>query len=229
MKSFLNALSEAFKLVISFDGEVYGIIALTLTVTVLSTAVAALIGLPLGIMLGSINFKVKKLLMRIINTLMGLPPLVAGLIVYIIFSSSGPFGRARILFTPTAMVIAQVIIVLPVIVGLTEAASRTKSILMEETCRGLQINGVKKYKLLLHESRYAVVSALLTAYGRAISEVGAVMMVGGNIQYRTRVMTTAIVLETGKGNFERALALGIVLLFISFVINSVMQSIQEAR
>jgi len=225
VKSFLNALSEAFKLVISFDGEVYGIIALTLTVTVLSTAVAALIGLPLGIMLGSINFKVKKLLMRIINTLMGLPPLVAGLIVYIIFSSSGPFGRARILFTPTAMVIAQVIIVLPVIVGLTEAASRTKSILMEETCRGLQINGVKKYKLLLHESRYAVVSALLTAYGRAISEVGAVMMVGGNIQYRTRV----IVLETGKGNFERALALGIVLLFISFVINSVMQSIQEAR
>lgn len=229
MESILNAFLEAFKLVFSFDNEIYGIIGLTLTVTILSTAVASLIGLPVGVLLGSRNFRSKKLFMRVVNTFMGLPPVVAGLVVYIVFSSSGPFGKARILFTPLAMIIAQIIIILPVVIGLTEAASRTKALTIEETLRGLQIKGIKKYTLVLHESRYAVVSALLTAYGRAISEVGAVMMVGGNIQYRTRVMTTAIVLETSKGNFDRALALGLILLFISFVINSIMQIFQEVK
>lgn len=227
MNDLWNSFIQAWRLLASFDGETYGIIALSLAVTVASTGLSALFGLPLGTLAGSRKFRGKKLLMRSIHTLMGLPPVVAGLLVYLFLSRKGPLGTLQLLFTPAAMVIAQILIVLPVVTGLTASAVRLKSAAIRETCRGLGLGEWKTLKLLLYECRYPLMSALLAGYGRAISEVGAVMLVGGNIQYHTRVMTTAIVLETGKGNYDRGLALGLILLLISFFINWAVQRFQE--
>ncbi|MFZ5986229.1 MAG: ABC transporter permease [Bacillota bacterium] len=227
MSDILKGLIEAWELIISFDRQIYGIIALTLAVTLLSSAVSAILAVPLGILIGSKNFRGKRLLVRVISTLMGLPPVVAGLIVYLFLSRKGPFGSLQLLFTPAAMVIAQVVIVTPIITGLIIGAVKLKSREVEETCKGIGIGKFKTSVMLLYECRYPVISALLAGYGRAISEVGAVMLVGGNIQYHTRVMTTSIVLETGKGNYDIALALGIILLLISFVINWIIQRFQE--
>jgi tungstate transport system permease protein len=158
---------------------------------------------------------------------MGFPPVVAGLVVYLLLSRKGPLGRLELLFTPSAMVIAQVLIVVPIITGLTIGAVKLKVGPVQETCRGLGIGSTKTLAMLFHECRYPIISAIIAGYGRAISEVGAIMLVGGNIQYNTRVMTTAIVLETGKGNYDKALALGAILLAISFIINWMIQYIQE--
>lgn len=224
----MNSFYEAWKLLTSLNGEVYGIIALSLAVTLLSTGLSALLALPCGIFMGTRSFPLKKLALRIIHTFMGLPPVVAGLVVYVTLSRKGPLGGLSLLFTPTAMVIAQVIIIFPIMTGLTIAAlqPRTKAVL--ETCKGLCIGKIKTLRLLLHECRYPLYSTILAGYGRAISEVGAVMLVGGNIQYHTRVMTTAIVLETGKGNYSQALALGLILLTLSFLVNWLLQRFQEA-
>lgn len=227
MSDILRSFVEAWKLIISFDGEVYGVIGLTLAVTIASTVVSALIAIPLGVIVGSRKFRGKKLLVRIINTLMGLPPVVAGLIVYLTLSRKGPLGSLQLLFTPTAMVTAQVIIVTPIMAGLIIGAVKLKVREVEETCKGIGLTPLKTLFMLLYECRYPVISALLAGYGRAISEVGAVMLVGGNIQYETRVMTTSIVLETGKGNYDVALSLGIILLIISFIINWIIQRFQE--
>ncbi|MCX7923724.1 MAG: ABC transporter permease [Clostridia bacterium] len=223
LKSFINA----WNLVVFFDPKVYRIIALTLVVTILSTGISALAGVPFGIRVGSRDFRGKRLLLRIIFTFMGLPPVVAGLVVYLFLSRKGPLGGLQLLFTPTAMVIAQVLIVLPIITGLTISAVKLKSAAVQETCKGLGLGTKKTLVLLFYECRYPIVSALLAGYGRAIAEVGAVMLVGGNIESSTRVMTTAIVLETGKGNYDMALALGIILLCISFLINWIVQRFQE--
>ena len=225
----MESLKEAGRLLISFDSEIYGIIALSLLVTVFSTLIAALLALPSGVAIGSMDFPGRKLLIRVIHTLMGLPPVIAGLVVYLALSRKGLMGGFRLLFTPTAMVIAQVIIVFPIITGFTIAAVKHKSSIIQETCRGLGFLKGKTYLLLLYESRYAVFSAVFAGYGRAISEVGAVMLVGGNIQHHTRVMTTAIVLETGKGNYDKALALGLILIALSFFINWILQNFQEAK
>ena len=227
MNELFTGFVEAVKLILSFNNEIYGIIVLTLAITVISTVTASVFGVPLGILLGSCNFRGKKLLVRIVYTLMGIPPVIAGLIVYLLLSRKGPLGGLKLLFTPSAMVIAQVIIILPVVAGLTIGAVKLKVKPVTETCAGLGISRFKTLMLLLHECRYPVISALLAGYGRAVSEVGAVMLVGGNIQHHTRVMTTAIVLETGKGNYGKALALGIILLMISFTINWVVQRFQE--
>lgn len=225
----VSSLFKAWNLIISFDGEIYGIIVLSLVVSILSTCAAALLGLPFGVVLGTRNFVGKKVIIRLIQTFMGLPPVVAGLIVYMFLSRKGPLGVFGLLFTPSAMIIAQVLIVFPIISGLTIAAVKLKSKPVQETCRGMGLGGISTLIRLLHECRYPIVSALLAGYGRAISEVGAVMLVGGNIQYNTRVMTTAIVLETGKGNYDIALALGIILLVISFFINWILQRFQEGK
>lgn len=227
MNDLATSFYQAWMLIISFNGEIYGIIILSLVVTIISTCLAALPGLPLGIIIGSRNFAGKNILLRFIHTFMGLPPVVAGLVVYLALSRKGPLGSLHILFTPAAMVAAQTIIVFPIITGLTSAAVKLKSGAIRETCKGLGIGHLRTLILLFHECRYPITSAVLAGYGRAISEVGAVMLVGGNIQYNTRVMTTAIVLETGKGNYDRALALGIILLTISFILNWVFQRFQE--
>lgn len=224
-----SSIVKAWNLIISGNAEIYGIIILSLLVTVISTGIAAGIGIPLGMLTGTKDFKGKRFFIRIINTLMGLPPVVAGLVVYLFLSRKGPLGGLGLLFTPTAMVLAQVIIVVPIITGLTIAAVKQKYLAVTETCKGLGLKNSRIFIVLLRECRYSIFAALLAGYGRAISEVGAVMLVGGNIQYQTRVMTTAIVLETGKGNYEQALALGMILILISFTMNWILQRFQEAR
>lgn len=227
MDEIVAGIYEAWNLIITFDRELYGIIGLTLVVTILSTLISSLIGVPLGLAAGSVDFKGKKMLFRFVHTFMGLPPVVAGLVVFLTLSRRGPLGSLMLLFTPTAMIIAQVIIITPIVLGLAEAAVKSKSKALSETCAGLNLKRTHILKLLFHECRYPLISIIVAAYGRAVSEVGAVMLVGGNIQHHTRVMTTAIVLETGKGNFDQALALGIILLAISFLINSFIWKFQE--
>lgn len=227
MDNIVSAFQGAFSLITSFDPDTYEIIGLSIVVTTLSTVIAALIGLPLGLFLSSRSFFGKKLLENIITTSMGLPPVVVGLVVYLFLSRNGPFGSMRLLYTPTAMVIAQIIIVFPIVTGLTMAAVKLRFIPVTETCSGLGIGKMKTVLLLSYECRYALGAALLAGYGRAMSEVGAVNLVGGNILHNTRVMTTAIMLETSQGNFSGALALGIILLSISFIVNWASHRIQR--
>jgi tungstate transport system permease protein len=227
LRDIFNSLAEAFKLIASLNGEIYGIIGLSLAVTIISSAISAALAVPSGIMISSRDFIGKKLLSRLINTFMGLPPVVAGLAVYLLLSRKGPLGAFSLLFTPAAMVIAQVIIIFPIITGITIGAVKLKVKPVKETCVGLGMRNFRINRMLFHECRYPIMSAVMAGYGRAISEVVAVMLVGGNIQYNTRVMTTAIVLETGKGNYDKALALGMILLTLSFIINWLLQHIQE--
>jgi tungstate transport system permease protein len=229
MTGITEGILEAWELLFSLDGEIYSIIGLSLFVSLTSTLLSAFLALPIGVYIANDKFKGKRIIVRIINTFMGLPPVVAGLIVYLILTRTGPLGEYRLLFSIHAMVIAQVLIVTPIITGLTISAVHLKVDSVKDTCHGLGIGKLKTILLLLNECKYPIISGIMAGYGRAISEVGAIMLVGGNIQYKTRVMTTAIVLETGKGNYGKALALGIMLLMISFGINWVVSSIQEGK
>jgi tungstate transport system permease protein len=223
----MNNIYDAILLLLKFDSEIYSIIGLTLLVTTSSVILVSILAIPTGIFIGSTNFFGKKIVIRIINTFMGLPPVVAGLIVYMVLSNSGIFGKFQLLFTPTAMIIAQGLIVFPIITGLTITSISHKKEAIWETGLGLGLSKRKNMYLLLLECKKPIATALLAGYGRAISEVGAIILVGGNIQYHTRVMTTAILLETGKGNYDKALAIGIILLFITFVVNWIFQNLME--
>ena len=206
-----------------------GILGLTIVMTVLSTGIAALLGIPAGVLLASVRFPGKKLLRRVIQTFMSLPPVVAGLFVFLLLSRSGPLGRLELLFSLPAMVLAQVILIFPIITSLTLSAVEVKRPQMIETIQGLSLSRRQEYGLLLWECRLPLVVVILTGFGRAVSEVGAVMMVGGNIAGKTRVMTTAIILETGKGNFTGAIQLGLILLVLSFGVNIFAVWLQEGR
>ena len=209
--------------------EMSGILGLTIFMTVLSTGIAALLGIPAGVLLASVRFPGKKLLRRVIQTFMSLPPVVAGLFVFLLLSRSGPLGRLELLFSLPAMVLAQVILIFPIITSLTLSAVEVKRPQMIETIQGLSLSRRQEYGLLLWECRLPLVVVILTGFGRAVSEVGAVMMVGGNIAGKTRVMTTAIILETGKGNFTGAIQLGLILLVLSFGVNIFAVWLQEGR
>ena len=223
----MEAFKEAFALLFSGDAELMQIIGATLLMSLFSTTVSALIGIPLGILIGGNRFFGKSLLLRITNTLMGLPPVLAGLIVFMLFRGVGPFGRLHLMFSLPVMVIAQVLLITPVVTGLSSAAAGEKSKLIRETARGLHLSPGKRLGLLLRECAPQFVSITLMGFGRSIAEVGAVSLVGGNIQYKTRVMTTAILLEANKGDFRKALALGIVLMLIALLANIPAYSLQE--
>ena len=184
-----------------------------------STGISCLLGMPLGVMLGKSDFKGKRTIKKLTGTLMGLPPVVAGLIVYMLFTKYGIFGSLGWLYSVNVMVIAQCLLITPVVISFTESIVSGTGRAVLETAKGLGFKKGKTLCLLLSENRYALVSIVLNAFGRSIAEVGAVSLVGGNIQWKTRVMTTAIVLETNKGNFSFALALGMILLVISLVAN----------
>lgn len=224
----MNSFQQAFELLASFDKELYQIIATTLKMSLFSTLISCLLGIPLGALLESRAFRGKALIKRIIHTLIGLPPVVAGLLVYMMFTHYGPFGKLGILFTVKVMVVAQVVLITPLVISLTSSIVSGNSKQIKETAMGLNLSKAKILSLYVSENKNAIVSVVLTAFGRAIAEVGAVSLVGGNIQFKTRVMTTAILLETNKGNFSFALALGIILLIIAFVVNSV-ASLAERR
>ena len=222
-------IKEAFSLLISGNSELWGIIKVTLQMSFFSTVISSFLGLPLGTVIGRTEFKGKGLILRITNTLMGLPPVVAGLVVFLTLSRSGPLGSLKLLFSVAAMVIAQVVLITPLMTGMSASASSEKAPKLRETASGLRMGKTKEIILLMLECRPQFVSIILLGFGRAIAEVGAVSLVGGNIQFKTRVMTTAIMLETNKGNFRFAVALGIVLLAISFIVNSIAYTAGEKR
>ncbi len=220
---------QAIQMLFGTDAELRLIILTTLELSVLSTLISSCIGVPLGILLANSSFRGKKLILRIISTLMGLPPVVAGLIVFLLLSRSGPLGQFKLLYSMTAMVIAQVLLITPIIIGLTHNAASARAPQLKETAAGIGLKRGAQLRYLLMECRPQLISVALTGFGRAISEVGAVQLVGGNVQFKTRVMTTAIMLETNKGHFAFAIALGIVLLIIAFFINWLAQRLQEGR
>ncbi len=206
-------------MLLGMDKEILQIIGVTLKMSFFSTTISCLLGMPLGVLLTSTKFKGKATIKKIINTLMGLPPVVAGLIVYMLFTKYGIFGSLGLLFTVEVMVIAQCILITPVVISLTHSVTSVGAKSLLENAKGLRLKKGKTMLLLLTENASSLLSVVLTAFGRSIAEVGAVSLVGGNIQWKTRVMTTAIMLETNKGNFTFALSLGIVLLLISFAVN----------
>ncbi len=222
----LEGLIKAFWLLITGDPEVYSIMLLTLNVSGIAVLLGAGLGIPTGAAIALREFTGKRLLMSIINTFMGLPPVVVGLFVYLVLSSSGPLGPLQLLYTPMAMIIAQLIVAAPIVVGVTASAVGSVDKAIRDKALSL---GATRFQLawtLLNEARVGLVTAVILAFGAAISEVGAVMIVGGNIRWATRVLTTAIVFETELGNFSVAIALGIILLFLAFVINWVLTLMQ---
>ncbi len=223
----MEVFKQAFSLIFSGDRELWQIIGTTLTMSLFSTGISALIGIPAGTLIGTRDFRGKGLVLRAANTLMGLPPVLAGLIVFILFRSIGPFGRLHLMFSLPVMVIAQVLLITPVVTGLSAAAAGERGALISETAKGLGLSGTKQVRLLIGECAPQFISITLMGFGRSIAEVGAVSLVGGNIQFKTRVMTTAILLETNKGDFTKALALGIILMLISLIVNIPAYSVQE--
>ncbi len=222
MEGFSAAFLQIIQMLIRGDAEIYEIIFLSLRVSLTATVVGTLLGIPLGTLLGLKEFRGRRVLINLIYTLMGLPPVLAGLLIYLLLSRSGPLGALQLLFTPAAMVLAQVMLVTPIITGLTTVAVQAKEKVFSETAVTLGALPWQAAFLVLKEARRGIVVGIITAFGRAIAEVGAVMLVGGNIQHYTRVMTTAIVLETRKGDYSLAMGLGLVLLLLSFTINGIL-------
>lgn len=203
------------------------ILALTLIMTLLSTMISAIIGMPLGTFLASSSFPGRRFIRRLMQTGMSLPPVVAGLLVFLLLSRQGPLGSLRLLFSLPAMIIAQCLLIIPIMTSLTCSIVESRQKPIRETLLTLGQPAYKIHWIILKENSQALVTVMLTGFGRAISEVGAVMMVGGNIAGKTRVLTTAIMLETNRGNFTSAIVLGVVLMLLALLINIVVNSLKE--
>lgn len=223
---FAEAILEAVRLILSFDPALWEIVFLSLFVSGTALLLAALIGIPAGAWLGRRSFRGQRWITTSIYTGMGLPPVVVGLIVYLLLSRRGMLGGLDWLFTPLAMIVAQVILALPLIIGVTMTAVRGVGPDLRLQLKALGATERQVTLTTLREARFGVIVGLVAGFGAAISEVGAVMIVGGNIEGQTRVLTTAIVLETRRGNFELALALGIILLLLAFLANMLAVQIQ---
>ncbi len=226
MDYILNGFKEAGNLLISLDKEVYKIILLSLFVSSTSTIISSIVIIPLGVYLGIKEFKGKGLFSRITYTLMSIPSVIVGLLVAIILSRRGPLGFLDLLYTPTAMIIAQTILVTPLIFGLTYNLSKNRGKTIEKTGMTLGAKKLDIVILIIRELKIDILVNVATAFSRAISEVGAVMIVGGNIKGHTRVITTTISMMNSMGDYPMAIALGIVLLVISFGVNSLIYSYQ---
>lgn len=220
MQDLGGAFGEAFRLIGAFDDDLVEIVALSLRVSLSAVAVAALIGLPFGAAVAVGRFPGRPALIAAMNALMGLPPVVAGLAVYLLLSRAGPLGEFGLLYTPEAMAIAQAVLVTPIVAALARQTIEDLHGEYDEQLRALGIGRRGAVVTLLWEARLSLVTVLLAGFGRAIAEVGAVIMVGGNINHVTRVMTAAIALETSKGALNLALGLGVVLLAIVLAVNA---------
>ena len=207
--------------------ETWQITFLSLQISALATFISLVVGLPLGTVLALGKFPGRSFLLSIVNTGMGLPPVVVGLFVALMLWRSGPLGDLKLIYTPSAIIIAQVVIAFPVVTGLTTAALLALDPRFQLQLLGLGASRVQMILKLWHEARLPLLAALMAGFDAVISEVGASMMVGGNIRFQTRVLTTAIVLETGKGNFDLAIALAILLLVITFLVNWALTLIQQ--
>jgi len=225
---FSAASRAALDLITGGDPRLFDIVVLSLQVSVSAVVIAALIGLPLGAALAVSRFPGRQALVVMTNALMGLPPVVVGLVVYLLLSRAGPLGEFGLLFTPQAMVIAQALLVLPIVVALTRQAAEDAWIDYNDLLRSLGAGPTRAAITLLWDIRFSLVTTVLAGFGRAAAEVGAVMIVGGNIDGVTRVMTTAIALETSKGDLPLALGLGAILIGIVVAVNAVAYLLKEA-
>lgn len=226
LEGFGAILGQAFVLILSLDPDLTEIIGLSLRITVSAVAIACLVGLPLGALVGAFRFPGKTAVVIGLNALMGLPPVVVGLVVYLMLSASGPLGILGLLYTPTAMVIAQTILVMPIIAALTRQVVEDLNGEYAEQFASLGVGPIDRVGALLWDARYSLLTVALAGFGRAVAEVGAVIIVGGNINHVTRVMTTTIALETSKGNLDLALALGVVLLAIAVCVNALVMALR---
>ena len=220
MQDFSAAFGLAFALIFEFDADLVEIIGLSLRVSLTAVLISAAIGLPLGALLAVARFPGRQSLNVLVNALMGLPPVVVGLLVYMAISRAGPFGWLGLLYTPTAMIIAQTVLVTPIVAALTRQVVEDLHGEYLEQFRSLSLSMRREIAALIWDARYSLLTVLLAGFGRAIAEVGAVIIVGGNIDHLTRVMTTAIALETSRGDLALALALGIILLVIAIGVNA---------
>lgn len=217
---FTDAVYTALQLILTLDADLVEIVTLSLQVSLSAVALAALISLPLGAFVAVNSFPGRGAVIALLNTLMGLPPVVVGLLVYLLLSRAGPLGHWGLLFTPGAMVIAQCILVTPLIAALTRQTIADLYHEYADQLRSLGVSPLRSIPTLLWDGRFSLLTALLAGFGRASAEVGAVIIVGGNINHATRVMTTTIALETSKGNLALALGLGLILLLLSLAINA---------
>lgn len=227
MYSIIEGFQRAFALLLHLDPELFSIIFLSIKVSGAALIIATAIGLPVGVLTGLKRFTGRGFIISLLNTFMGLPPVVVGLFLYLLLSRRGPLGFMALLYTPSAMIIAQSILAFPIVAALSHTALIKIEPLIKQASLTLGAKPFQVTTAIMREARYGIMSGVIAALGRVMAEVGAILIVGGNIAGYTRVMTTTIALETDKGNFELALALGIILLMISLIINMTLYLIQK--
>jgi tungstate transport system permease protein len=226
--SFGDIMTEALGLILTWDRDLSEIVLLSLRVTLTAVAIACLIGLPLGAVVGAFRFRGRGAVTVLLNALMGLPPVVVGLFVYLMLSNAGPLGILGLLYTPSAMIIAQTILVTPIVAALTKQVVEDLHGEYAEQFASFGLTARERVAALLWDARYSLLTVALAGFGRAVAEVGAVLIVGGNINHVTRVMTTTIALETSKGNLELALALGVLLLVLAVIVNALVMALRAS-
>ena len=229
MNDIWAGIAAAFRLILTLDSDLFEITLRSLQVSLSALVIACIIALPFGTWLAIRRFRFRRLTIATLNALMGLPPVVVGLIVYLLLSRSGPFGVLGLLFTPTAMIIAQVIIITPLIASITHQAMRELWAEYHDLLISLNTTKRQRILVLIRDGRRTLLTAALAGFGRAIGEVGAIMIVGGNIDHATRVLTTAIALETGKGDFALALGLGFVLIALALLVNFAIHALSRTE
>ncbi len=229
MDAIYSGLREAVQMILTLDKEILSIVGLSVFVSSMSTAIGALIGVPCGILLGGGKFKLRGAVVRIIYTLMSTPPVIMGLVVFLVIMRRGPLGHLGLVFTPAAMIIAQTCLITPIVAGITYNQVKERAVVIKELAKTLGANRLQTLLLFLAEMRVGLLTAVITGFGRGIAEVGAVMIVGGNIKGYTRVMTTYISQLQGMGNYSAAIAVGLILLFISFTVNSALHYFQYEK
>ncbi len=226
MQDFSESFSLAFQLLTTFDPDLVEIIGLSLRISLTATLLSCIFGCLIGAALATTRFPGRTVIIILVNALMGLPPVVVGLIVYLMLSRAGPFGWLGLLYTPSAMIIAQTLLITPIVAALSRQLLEDTHTEYREQFESLVMSHSQQVRALLWDCRYGLLTVVLAGFGRSIAEVGAVIIVGGNIEHYTRVMTTAIALETSKGNLSMALALGIILMTLALVVNALVSGLR---
>ncbi len=227
MGLFAEGINKAWSLIVSLDAEVLAVTLLSLKISCSATLTSLFLGIPVGVFLALSNFSGRRLVISLVNTGMGLPPVVVGLFVTLFLWRNGPLGFLEILYTPSAMILAQAVIATPIVTGITVASIQNLPANLKLQIQALGATRLQTVWLLVRESRLPLLAAVMAGFGGVISEVGASIMVGGNIKGQTRVLTTATVMETGKGNFDVAIALSLILLVLAFSVNYLLTVIQQ--
>lgn len=227
MDMIVRGLVEALRMLVTFDPEIYKITWLTLKVSGSATFISLIIGIPLGVTLAWVHFPGRRLLISVVNTMMGFPPVVVGLWVYLLLARNGPLGGLDLIFTPTAIVIAQAVIAAPIVMGLTSAAIMQVDDKMRMQIKALGATKLQMLLLVLREARFSLLAAVIAGFGAVVSEVGASQMVGGNIKGYSRVLTTATVMEVSKGNTEVAIGISVILMLLAYFVTLGLTLLQQ--